>query len=135
MPVDRERRRLAAQVLDYEWQMLHFCASKLDGLTSVHPLEKNLYIEGFLIHYRTIVEFLQPRPTTKNHQDLTATDLADGFTATRAPVEYLDPIDKHLAHLSYARRSKRGWPHRRMLEKLQAAWSELEDAMANPTAP
>jgi hypothetical protein len=53
----RSEKKSHLDTIWYEIAMLEFCYSELGKRTGMSEPERNLFIEGFLLHYRNIVEF------------------------------------------------------------------------------
>lgn len=107
-----EELEAAGKHVGYEIEMLSYSALRLgvghsSPMTTLEDNEKNLALEGFLLHYRNLRSFLCPgsEPWT---DDIVASDflgsgeLSDvGDSATIG--QHKDRLDKMLAHLSYTR--------------------------------
>lgn len=114
--------------VSYEWDRLRFCAA----VVSVADPGRfhDVFLEGFLLHYRNVLDFLSPRPSARG-SDILASDFVEGFVSKSAPVEYRGAIDKHLAHLSRERlTNKQEWPVSKMLDQIERSWTEFKDAYA-----
>lgn len=81
-------------------------------------------LEGVLLHYRNLLDFLVPRPTFKD-TDIVAVDFVAGFKAKRAPTKYRGPLDQHLSHLTYRRTRKRSWNIGGMVDELWEVWKQF----------
>lgn len=128
----------AAGHVAYEWWMLWWAyrVRSLSGQRSGWELEPewNAGIEVFLLHYRNLLDFLSP-PKTADDDYILATDYVKDFAASKPPVKYRLPLNKHLSHLSYRRLVQHGWHLDTMTDELWESWQEFSEALndAHPT--
>lgn len=66
---DAECLEMCGEHVAYEVQMLNYCALHIDGSRSQ---KQNLYIEGFALHLRNLIEFLYKPILDPRHDDLRA---------------------------------------------------------------
>jgi hypothetical protein len=99
----------------------------------------NMSVECFLLHFRTIRDFLYPPEDAWTHKrrfdDVIAYDYWDGWRYTIADwkecsLDEKARIDKLLAHLSYSRPGlDHKWPHGAMFTQLMKAFGAFTDAL------
>lgn len=119
--------------VNYEIQRLQSYHDRLLALADAEGEKDveamNAFLEGFLIHFRNLLNFLDSRG---GDDDIKATDFVPEFKSTIAPEHYRSRINKRLAHLSRSRPEyPRGWEFPNMLSEIRDAWNEfMEQALA-----
>jgi hypothetical protein len=126
-----EKLRAAAELIVQERRMLHHSYSKLAEISSADiadPVERNVYLESFLLHFRNILDFLEP-PDSLRKDDVKATDFLTTYVAPNAPTQYRKDINKRLSHMSYSRLlvepENRSWPITEMLSEIEDTWKSF----------
>ena len=124
----------AAGHVAYEWWMLWWGYGMRDLSRQrsgwEYLPEWNAGIEGFLLHYRNLLDFLSP-PKTADRDYILATDYVADFEATDAPIKYRRLLNKQLSHLSYERIDQQGWELGTMTDELWESWQEFCEALAD----
>jgi hypothetical protein len=59
---ERSRKKSQLDTIWYEISMLGFCHSELKNREMPSEPERNLLIEGFLVHYRNVIQFFSGNP-------------------------------------------------------------------------
>jgi hypothetical protein len=59
---ERSRKKSQLDTIWYEISMLGFCHSELTNREKMSEPERNLFIEGFLLHYRNLIQFFSGNP-------------------------------------------------------------------------
>jgi hypothetical protein len=126
-----EKLRAAAELIVQERRMLHHSYSKLAEISSADiadPVERNVYLESFLLHFRNILNFLEP-PDSVREDDVKAADFLSTYVATNAPSQYRKDINKRLSHVTYSRLlvepENRSWPSSEMLGEIEETWNDF----------
>jgi hypothetical protein len=92
-------------------------------------LWEGVYLDAFLLHYRNLVDFLQPADDAPP-EAITAPGFVPGFVSTQVPAHYRDDIERHLSPMTTAWLDTRQWQIGTMLREMDAAWAEFEEARA-----
>ncbi len=113
--------------VNYEIQRLQGYHDRLEALVNTKDERDqeaiNAFTEGFLIHYRNLLDFLDSRG---GDDDIKASDFAPEFNSTLSPEKYRDRINKRLAHLSRSRSQySKHWEFTTMLVEIRDAWDEF----------
>jgi hypothetical protein len=129
---ERPRKASHLDVIRYEVDMLHYCRIVWNQGQFRSDGEKNLYLEGFLVHYRNLMRFF----SGKNHRpgkDLSIKVAsvwagriltADEGRSIREPAlrldeKYHDDISQFLQHCTVRRfEEERGWDVEGMFQEL-----------------
>jgi hypothetical protein len=107
MPMSGSEFAEAARHVAYEFRMLSTAA--LDYLGDPDPVRNILFLEGFLTHARNLLEFFVPRRCGPRATDIWAGLFVPDWDARRHEAialeawAHIQGIDKHLAHLTFAR--------------------------------
>lgn len=125
-PVSRPRKLGHLDTILYEVDMLNYCYGRLRGGKFADQRDYYLCIEGFLLHYRNLIQFFG------NHHDLKAgephewspRELTD---AELASIQDAGPFNRHsgqisqyLSHCTKSRAERdRDWKHVAMYEELK----------------
>lgn len=119
----------ASEHVKYELEMLTAALSFLsNGPDETNPHTWNAYLESFVIHIRSVIDFLYP-PTNRQPDDILAeeyvTDVAQWNRDRPAKTNLLrdakKKADKQVAHLTYVRvGADKDW-------NWKAIWSDLEN--------
>lgn len=130
--------------VSYEIEMLRFCFEMLKNGNCAEQSEY-LYLEGFLLHYRNLIEFFSGEHH-KDNKDHTFDDLSmavlitwasrepshSELTAIRVPATTLDSgyykqISKYLQHCTLARSERdRDWNVELMMKQIVPIIAEFE---------
>lgn len=121
---DKTLQQMAA-IVAYEYRMMSEAADLLADLPP-GSVQHVLALEGFLLHYRNLLDFLSPR----NQQP---TDIVWSHFVNRPIVvsdEHRWDLNKWLAHLTTERLQAfqgngKGWPVDQMWSDVDAAWQEF----------
>jgi hypothetical protein len=125
--VSRPPKLNHVETILYEMNMLDYCYSRLRERKWANAPDYYLCIEGFLLHYRNLIEFFG------NHQGLRAGEpqvWSPGRTLSNAEVasiqngslleEYHGSISRYLGHCDEIRAEKdRDWKHIEMYAKIE----------------
>jgi hypothetical protein len=117
--------------VNYEIQRLQGYHDRLLALVTIRGDRDqeaiNAFTEGFLGHYRNLLDFLDSRG---GDDDIKASDFAPEFKSTLSPEKYRKRINKRLTHLSRSRSQyPKEWEFRTMLEEIRGAWYEFVEAL------
>lgn len=122
----------SATIVLAEWRRLNIAAHELNRLTDeglAGSDEYNAFLESFLLHYRNITDFLEPRQIGRQEKDVTAPQFL-----VEAPTQYRARIDWRLSHISRKRldvsHEEKTWPIGVMFEELTAAWDGFLRALS-----
>ena len=140
--LERDVKRTPLDVVAYEVDMLRYCFDRLFPFQPSDRHEKNLLLEGYLLHYRALLEFFahpKPRATDlsiRRPQDWASRTLSaseiKAITDLAEPVhdKWFDMIGKQLAHCTQPRYvDKQTWPITEMnhaLENVIKAFVQLD---------
>lgn len=119
MAMSQDDLHSAAGEIQYELRMLTATANRLAELA----VEQNTYLEGFLIHYRALAEFLESSGVKTS--DIKASDY--GVTSV-PPLPPREDIHQLLAHLTTHRLSSIEESHRWDIQKMHR---DIEHAFAS----
>lgn len=86
---ERTQKQSHLDTVRYEIDMLRFCSESLSTDKSMSIPTKNLFIEGFLLHYRNLIRFF----SGNNHRAGNANRTAD-LSTSAAPVWALRELSK-----------------------------------------
>ena len=112
--------------VNYEIQRLQRYHDRLLILETEDQEAINAFLEGFLIHFRNLLDFLDSRG---GDDDIKAIDFVPDFKSTNSPEKYRERINKRLAHLSRSRADhKKGWDVPTMLNEMRDSFDEFWQA-------
>lgn len=125
--VSRPAKRDHVDTIIYEIDMLGYCLQRLRIGQWVDEKENNLYVEGFLLHYRNLIEFLA------SHGDglranryaewsprALSTDEVKSIANAKAYKKYRPLISRYLSHCDKIRAEKdRGWKPDEMYAQIE----------------
>ena len=137
----RPRKETPRDTISYEIDMLEFCSQRLPDICDKSDPERNLYLEGFLLHYRNTIRFFSGKGHRKDDlstdkpldwadRELDAADVAE----IKEPAKLLDgryhsDVSKYLQHCTL-QRSKQGrdWDVERMMQEINPIIAAFEAA-------
>ena len=95
---ERNRKSSHLATVYYEVDMLEFTFRKVSESESGAGPDWNLLIEGFLLHYRNLIEFFSGKKHRLNGSDISIADpeVWSGRTLTEAEMSQLQPIAQEL---------------------------------------
>ena len=127
--------------IDYEIEMLGFCAQAVTHRQHSAPKDRYVYLEGFLLHYRNLIRFFSGEHhraddlSTSNSAAWAARNLTpDELTAIRVPAKILDTkyfgeISKYLHHCTLLRHDvDRGWDIEIMVREIEPILIAFQNA-------
>jgi hypothetical protein len=116
--------------ISYEIDMLKFCAQGFPNIPSEQQGEKNLYLEGFLLHYRNLIRFFSGKEhrgddlSTRKPDDWTHIDNPAAIEEIQRRGQSLEnshysDISKYLQHCTTLRSTEsKGWKIDQMTEEI-----------------
>jgi hypothetical protein len=95
---ERSRKSSALDTVYYEMDMLEFTFRKVSASEPDADPDWNLLVEGFLLHYRNIIEFFSGKKHRKNGPDISMANpqVWSGRKLTEAEMSQLQPIAQEL---------------------------------------
>lgn len=146
---ERSEKKSHLDTVWYEISMLGFCYGELKKRTEVSEPERNLLIEGTLLHYRNLLEFFSAakhRPakngkpadiSTANpqawaHRDLTAEELSKIQAPARLlEAKYFDDLSQFLQHCTERRYvDSKQWDLDAMMAEMKPIVGAFREAFA-----
>jgi len=143
----RSEKKSHLDTIWYEIAMLEFCYSELGKRTGISEPERNLFIEGFLLHYRNIVEFCsgeKHRPARNGkpadlstadpkvwaHREMTAAEMANiQAPARKLMLKQFEDISQFLQHCTERRFiDAKKWNLNEMITELRPIISALHES-------
>lgn len=133
----------------YEIEMLKFCFQGLHKVGTKGDGERNLYLEGFLLHFRNLVRFLSGKHHREDKGDTSlarpamltdgelVTDQIDSIRAHAAVIDdkYFEDISRFLQHCTLARGGAgKEWNLDQMFNEISPVIEEFERAFPRPLA-
>jgi hypothetical protein len=137
--MDKRANEQVAKLVCYEMKMFEWILDSMRHHRHATLPEKNLRLEGLLLHARTLMDFLISSGT--NSRDILAKHFLedeDAWIAKSKPLftqlrEDRGRINKKLAHLSYRRLDlKQGWDDALIAAEVRDGWHEFV-ASLDPT--
>ena len=144
---ERSEKKSHLDTLWYEIAMLGFCHSELGTRSGMSEPERNLFIEGFLLHYRNILEFCSGAKHRKGKNgkpaDISTDDpqvwagrvlTKEELAKIQAPAQvlegkYFEDISQFLQHCTERRFiDSKQWKLDEMLRELSPVVSALRDS-------
>lgn len=137
----RQTKESHLETIQYEIRMLRFCLDRLSQCGSKHQPEEEMWVvlEGFLLHYRNLVNFLSGRGGTHGDLSMAAPRLWAGDRFDKAETDaiqklasqpytaYSNEISTYLAHCTRDRHEHvKEWPIQRMYDDLLPALAKFE---------
>src|SRR5690349_3163834 len=94
---ERTRKSSHLETVRYEMDMLEFALYKLSKCETSAGPDWNLLIEGFLLHYRNLIEFFSGKKH-RNNSDISIADpeVWSGRKLTKEELDRLQPVAKEL---------------------------------------
>ncbi|MFH1329367.1 MAG: hypothetical protein ABIJ48_01715 [Actinomycetota bacterium] len=127
--------RAAAELVLAEHRRLLLAAHHLTRLQELKLAESdefNAFVESFLLHYRNLLDFLEPRGTARPG-DVQAYQFLVRRRHLKVPVQYRDAIDKRLSHITVHRLgvmpTSKAWNPRQMLREFEESWGRFIAAL------
>lgn len=95
---ERSRKSSHLATVYYEKDMLEFTFRKLVGCETAAGPDWNLLVEGFLLHYRNLIEFFSGKKHRKDGSDISIADpeVWSGRKLTKEEINQLQPIARQL---------------------------------------
>ena len=124
--VSRPAKCSQVETILYEIDMLQYCFGRLQSHHWTGEKDYYLCVEGFLLHYRNLIEFFGNRGGLRagTPSDWSPKVLSDGevrsIVNAKLIGEYRGLISRYLSHCDKIRAEKdRGWRHVEMYEKIE----------------
>jgi hypothetical protein len=151
---ERSEKKSHLDTIWYECAMLGFCHSELGKRRAMSEPERNLFIEGFLLHYRNILEFCSgaKHRQARNGKPADISTAAPQVWASRAltdeevakiqvpaqalEAKYFDDISQFLQHCTERRFiDSKQWNLDQMIEELRPVISALRESFTQKAEP
>jgi hypothetical protein len=142
---ERTRKESPLVTIYYEIDMLEFAFGKLGAASNGSGPEWNLLIEGFLVHYRSAIEFFSgkkhrsgdistKKPEVWASRKLTAQEVKDiRLPAQKLEQDYFKDISQFLHHCTKRRYEEfKEWPLREMFERLNPITTAFRKSFPRP---
>ena len=127
-----------APKVNYEWEMFNFLAKKIESEYKKAPQEeKNLLMEGFLLHVRVLLDFFIGEPkkddVSARHfykdESVWTRESPNLCTYLRDP-DHRKRVNKKLAHLTYSRLTeKEEWDFPAIRKDIDEAWKKFQSLL------
>ena len=146
---ERSEKKSHLDTVWYEIAMLRFCYAELKDRTGVSDPERNLLIEGALLHYRNLLEFFSgakhrppkngrpedistAKPRVWAGRDLTAEELAKIQAPARTlEANYFDDLSQFLQHCTERRFiDSKKWDLDTMIAEMKPIVAAFREAFA-----
>ncbi len=151
---ERSRKNSHLDTIWYEITMVTFCYREFKNRQECSEPERNLLIEGFLLHYRNIVEFFSGtkhrKATDAKPADLSTADsnvwagrslTSEELSSMQVPAReledtYFGDISQFLQHCTERRFAEfKGWKVDEMAEKLKPILSAFSKSFPSQSQP
>jgi hypothetical protein len=158
--VSRPVKQRPVDIVRYEIKMLNYCYERVGMLKKANDAQDEefwLSIEGFLLHFRVLSEFLSAQGRvpasvgkarlTKKDDDLDIFDSsafegllserqAQEIAAAAKPIwdKYRENLNKYLAHLTVVRLKPQDWRIDEMKQELSDSIEKFERVLSFPSA-